>query len=147
MENSVTFSCSSKTEKSKAPMTGRERAKLHRQRKKEYIGILEGKVSKLESQVAKLEAENLKLKKANDELFETKKVNNQTNLLQPKDNIIIPELDENPFEHALQEYEDYFYKNICTKMKKEPGEVRFTMLDNVIIRVSDWRYALIRFDH
>ncbi|CAI2374603.1 unnamed protein product [Moneuplotes crassus] len=129
MSSFVSESVSSKDAKTKKPKSNKERARAHRARKKEYITVLEQKTAKLEAEVSQLKAENDQLKQENDNLKDTKK---------PKDNIIIPELDSNPFEHALQEYEDYFYKHVCAKIKKEPGEVRFTMLDNVIMRVSDW---------
>lgn len=105
----------------KETKSNKERAKLHRVRKKKYIEEMQEKVKDLETEVLSLKEENIRLNAIISE-FEQGKTSDS-------------KVEEKP---QMHHHESFAFFDLPKMLKKEPENVRFTMIDQAFDFIDDF---------
>ncbi|CAI2375160.1 unnamed protein product [Moneuplotes crassus] len=104
--------------------SSKERSRDHRRRKKEYYSGLEAKIKQLQMQIEALKEENIELRQRVVHI--PSKISEQAS-----------HCTESNQKHALQISENYLYNTMKKNLKKEPEEVRFSMIEQSVEEVRD----------
>ncbi|CAI2369960.1 unnamed protein product [Moneuplotes crassus] len=114
----------------KQTKSSKQRAKEHRERKKQYIQILEDKVKNLEKENLSLK-QQLKQQKNKEEQTKEEDKNATSSKIAGQSCIY-------KYNSSLQEYEDYYFNTLAKKILLDPTQVRYSEIEQAAEKICDY---------
>ncbi|CAI2373021.1 unnamed protein product [Moneuplotes crassus] len=112
-------------QKESEPKSSKQRSKEYRERKKGYLKQLETRIERLECEIIDLRSQNERLIKEVEMSKEEKKEMN--------------------LEEKLKFHEDYLHNSVLKELRHHPENIRFTMISQHTISVSEYSDLRINF--